>query len=167
MTMFIVLYSVVITARLLREFTWFIRWMQTERQAAVNPQTKSVMTCSVSLPSTHHQCRHKEIVCIVCIVCGSSDGAFCYGCCWWWYDMYHRWWCIVACWCQHWFEYFPNPPINVLSLVENVLAFHDKELLHHFVRHGVTSQVGRVDLLTVMLRICSAGSVVKPETMFD
>jgi len=47
----------------------------------------------------------------------------------------------VACWCQHWFEYFPNPPINVLSLVENVLAFHDKELLHHFVRHGVTSQV--------------------------
>ena len=48
---------------------------------------------------------------------------------------------LVACWCQHWFEYFPNPPINVLSLVENVLAYHDKELLHHFVRHGVTSQV--------------------------
>ena len=48
---------------------------------------------------------------------------------------------VVACWCQHWFEYFPNPPINVLSLVENVLAFHDKELLRHFVRHGVTSQV--------------------------
>jgi len=49
-------------------------------------------------------------------------------------------WC-VACWCQHWFEYFPNPPINVLSMVENVLAFHDKELLRHFVRYGVTAQV--------------------------
>jgi len=48
---------------------------------------------------------------------------------------------VSACWCQHWFEYFPNPPINVLSLVENVLTFHDKELLHHFVRHGITSQV--------------------------
>lgn len=44
-------------------------------------------------------------------------------------------------WCQHWFEYFPNPPLNILSMVENVLAHHDKELLQHLVRCGITSQV--------------------------
>ncbi|KAI0219941.1 TBC1 domain family member 31 [Lamellibrachia satsuma] len=48
---------------------------------------------------------------------------------------------ILVNWCQHWFEYFPNPPINMLSVIENVLAYHDKELLQHFVTYGVTSQV--------------------------
>ncbi|XP_066121835.1 TBC1 domain family member 31 isoform X1 [Saccopteryx bilineata] len=48
---------------------------------------------------------------------------------------------LIINWCQHWFEYFPNPPINILSMIENVLAFHDKELLQHFAEHGVTSQV--------------------------
>lgn len=53
-------------------------------------------------------------------------------------------------WCQHWFEYFPNPPLNILSMVENVLAHHDKELLRHFVDCGVTSQVRELtsDLFT-------------------
>jgi len=44
-------------------------------------------------------------------------------------------------WCQHWFEYFPNPPLNILSMAENVLAHHDKELLQHLVDCGITSQV--------------------------
>ncbi|XP_058420868.1 TBC1 domain family member 31 isoform X7 [Diceros bicornis minor] len=44
-------------------------------------------------------------------------------------------------WCQHWFEYFPNPPINILSMIENVLAFHDKKLLQHFIDHDITSQL--------------------------
>lgn len=44
-------------------------------------------------------------------------------------------------WCQHWFEYFPNPPLNILSMVENVLAHHDRELLRHLVDCGTTSQV--------------------------
>ena len=44
-------------------------------------------------------------------------------------------------WGCHWFEFFPNPPINVLALIENLLAYHDRSLLQHFVRHGVTSQV--------------------------
>ena len=48
---------------------------------------------------------------------------------------------LTVNWCQHWFEYFPNPPINMLGLVENVLAHHDKELLTHIVKYGVTSQV--------------------------
>ncbi|XP_053494420.1 LOW QUALITY PROTEIN: TBC1 domain family member 31 [Ictalurus furcatus] len=48
---------------------------------------------------------------------------------------------VIVNWCQHWFEYFPNPPLNILSMVENVLAHHDKELLRHFVDCGVTSQL--------------------------
>lgn len=54
--------------------------------------------------------------------------------------------CSASCslsvnFCQHWFEYFPNPPVNVLSMMENVLAHHDKELLQHLVKYKVTSQV--------------------------
>ncbi|KAK2500281.1 hypothetical protein MC885_018931 [Smutsia gigantea] len=48
---------------------------------------------------------------------------------------------LLINWCQHWFEYFPNPPINILSMIENVLAFHDKELLQHFIDHDVTAQL--------------------------
>ncbi|KFO23010.1 WD repeat-containing protein 67 [Fukomys damarensis] len=48
---------------------------------------------------------------------------------------------LIINWCQYWFEYFPNPPINILSMIENVLAFHDKELLQHFIDHDVTSQL--------------------------
>jgi len=44
-------------------------------------------------------------------------------------------------WCAQWFEYFPNPPLNVLAMVENLLAHHDAELLEHFVRHSITTQV--------------------------
>ncbi|XP_038833252.1 TBC1 domain family member 31-like [Salvelinus namaycush] len=47
----------------------------------------------------------------------------------------------IVNWCQHWFEYFPNPPLNVLSMAENVLAHHDKELLQHLIDCGVTSQL--------------------------
>nr|XP_039261457.1 TBC1 domain family member 31-like isoform X2 [Styela clava] len=43
-------------------------------------------------------------------------------------------------WCQHWFEFFPNPPLGILSAVENVLAHHDKKLLHHFIKFKVTTQ---------------------------
>lgn len=44
-------------------------------------------------------------------------------------------------WCQHWFEFFPNPPVNILGMVENVLVHHDKRLMQHFVSCHVTSQV--------------------------
>ena len=47
----------------------------------------------------------------------------------------------IVNWCGQWFEYFPNPPLNVLAMVENLLAHHDAELLEHFVRHSVTTQV--------------------------
>ncbi|XP_075405425.1 TBC1 domain family member 31 [Tenrec ecaudatus] len=48
---------------------------------------------------------------------------------------------LIINWCQHWFEYFPNPPVNILSMIENVLAFRDKELLQHFLAHDVTAQL--------------------------
>ncbi|XP_078073007.1 TBC1 domain family member 31 isoform X2 [Mustelus asterias] len=48
---------------------------------------------------------------------------------------------VIISWCQHWFEYFPNPPINILSVVENILAHHDKELLRHLVKYNITSQL--------------------------
>ncbi|XP_048452320.1 TBC1 domain family member 31 [Rhincodon typus] len=48
---------------------------------------------------------------------------------------------IITNWCQHWFEYFPNPPINVLCVIENIIAHHDKELLHHLVKYNITTQL--------------------------
>uniref|UniRef100_A0A671PWE3 TBC1 domain family member 31 n=1 Tax=Sinocyclocheilus anshuiensis TaxID=1608454 RepID=A0A671PWE3_9TELE len=57
---------------------------------------------------------------------------------------------VIVNWCQHWFEYFPNPPLNVLSLAENVLVHHDKELLQHFVACGVTSQLYAWPLLETL-----------------
>ncbi|KAM7075431.1 TBC1 domain family member 31 isoform 1-T1 [Molossus nigricans] len=57
---------------------------------------------------------------------------------------------LIINWCQHWFEYFPNPPINILGMVENVLAFHDKALLQHFMDRGVTSQLYAWPLLETL-----------------
>ncbi|KAG7474161.1 TBC1 domain family member 31 [Solea senegalensis] len=48
---------------------------------------------------------------------------------------------VIVNWCQHWFEYFPNPPLNILNMAENILAHHDKELLQHLVDCGITSQL--------------------------
>nr|XP_046256314.1 TBC1 domain family member 31 [Scatophagus argus]XP_046256315.1 TBC1 domain family member 31 [Scatophagus argus] len=48
---------------------------------------------------------------------------------------------VMVNWCQHWFEYFPNPPLNILSMAENVLAHHDRELLQHLMDCGITSQL--------------------------
>ncbi|XP_059692082.1 TBC1 domain family member 31 isoform X1 [Gavia stellata] len=57
---------------------------------------------------------------------------------------------VVVNFCQHWFEYFPNPPVNVLSMMENVLAHHDKELLQHLIKYSVTSQVYAWPLLETL-----------------
>ncbi|XP_039380277.1 TBC1 domain family member 31 [Mauremys reevesii] len=57
---------------------------------------------------------------------------------------------VIVNWCQHWFEYFPNPPVNVLSMVENILAHHDKELLQHLINYSVTSQLYAWPLLETL-----------------
>ena len=44
-------------------------------------------------------------------------------------------------WCGQWFEYFPNPPLNVLAMVENCLAHHDASLLEHFIKYNIASHV--------------------------
>lgn len=54
---------------------------------------------------------------------------------------------VLTSWCQRWFDYAPHPPVNVLSAVENVLSYHDKELFQHFVKHGVTAQLYAWSLL--------------------
>ncbi|TPX59801.1 hypothetical protein PhCBS80983_g02246 [Powellomyces hirtus] len=48
---------------------------------------------------------------------------------------------VLLNWCQKWWEYHPNPPIECLACVEDLLEFHDKELLDHFLRHKITSQM--------------------------
>nr|XP_057910143.1 TBC1 domain family member 31 [Doryrhamphus excisus] len=48
---------------------------------------------------------------------------------------------VLVNWCQNWFDFFPNPPLNILSMAENILAHHDKELLQHLVDCGITSQL--------------------------
>ncbi|XP_029637694.1 TBC1 domain family member 31-like [Octopus sinensis] len=48
---------------------------------------------------------------------------------------------FIINWCGHWFEYFPNPPINILGMIENVLSRHDPTLLRHLIKYKVTSQI--------------------------
>ncbi|KAJ1562116.1 TBC1 domain member 31, partial [Nowakowskiella sp. JEL0078] len=48
---------------------------------------------------------------------------------------------IMVNWCQKWWEYYPNPPIECLDIIEDLLAFHDRELLEHFVKLNVSSQI--------------------------
>nr|XP_023015436.1 TBC1 domain family member 31 [Leptinotarsa decemlineata] len=47
----------------------------------------------------------------------------------------------VVNWCQHWFEYFPLPPVNILAMIENILLEHDPELLHHYASNNITSNI--------------------------
>lgn len=49
--------------------------------------------------------------------------------------------------CQLWFEYAPFPPISILSMIENILAEHDPQLLDHFCVVGITSQVYALKIL--------------------
>ncbi|KAJ8924255.1 hypothetical protein NQ315_007047 [Exocentrus adspersus] len=44
-------------------------------------------------------------------------------------------------WCQHWFEYYPLAPVNILAMIENLLMEHDPELLHHLASLNITSNL--------------------------
>ncbi|KAG5876918.1 hypothetical protein JTB14_021361 [Gonioctena quinquepunctata] len=48
---------------------------------------------------------------------------------------------IILNWCQHWFEYFPLPPVNILAMIDNILLEHDPDLLHHFTANNITSNI--------------------------
>jgi len=66
---------------------------------------------------------------------------------------------VLTSWCQLWFEFFPNPPINVLNLVENLLAQHDTDLLRHFVAQGITSQRYAFGRGTPVVATCAVGAI--------
>lgn len=57
---------------------------------------------------------------------------------------------VLVNFAQHWFEYFPNPPINILGMIENVIGHHDRYLLQHFVKYNVTSQIYAWPLLETL-----------------
>ncbi|CAG9863971.1 unnamed protein product [Phyllotreta striolata] len=48
---------------------------------------------------------------------------------------------VIMNWCQHWFEYFPLAPVNILAIAENMLMEHEPELLDHFTSHKITANV--------------------------
>lgn len=57
---------------------------------------------------------------------------------------------LLTNWCSHWFEYFPNPPLNILAMVENLLAHHDAHLLEHLITHNITTRHYAWPLLETM-----------------
>ncbi|KAI3384871.1 hypothetical protein SNEBB_008493, partial [Seison nebaliae] len=46
---------------------------------------------------------------------------------------------FITNWCGNWFEYFPNPPVNLLASLENSLLHLDGGLLRHFRKCGITA----------------------------
>ena len=48
---------------------------------------------------------------------------------------------IITNWCQLWWEFYPNPPVQILDYIEDLLALHDKALLQHFTHCNISSQV--------------------------
>ncbi|CAH8646969.1 unnamed protein product [Heterobilharzia americana] len=48
---------------------------------------------------------------------------------------------ILTNWCGTWFEFFPNPPINILCMIENLIAHADPELYQHFVQYNITTEI--------------------------
>ena len=65
----------------------------------------------------------------------------------------------IVNWCQHWFEYYPNPPLHVLNLVEDIVSFHEPKLLEHFQKYKVTGQYYAWPLLQTLF----ASHFSKPE----
>ncbi|CAH8589604.1 unnamed protein product [Schistosoma turkestanicum] len=48
---------------------------------------------------------------------------------------------VLINWCGTWFEFFPNPPINILCMIENLIAYADPELYRHFVQYNITTEI--------------------------
>lgn len=51
---------------------------------------------------------------------------------------------------QHFFEFFPNPPVNILAACENLLCFHAPTLLEHFAANSVSAVVYAWPLLETL-----------------
>ncbi|KAF7275260.1 hypothetical protein GWI33_012029 [Rhynchophorus ferrugineus] len=48
---------------------------------------------------------------------------------------------LLINWCQHWFEYHPLPPINILAIIDNVLMEHDITLMQHYADNNINANV--------------------------
>ncbi|GFT69570.1 TBC1 domain family member 31 [Nephila pilipes] len=48
---------------------------------------------------------------------------------------------LISNWCQNWFIFSPFPPFHILSVIENILSSHDKELMVHFIKYRISSEV--------------------------
>ena len=57
------------------------------------------------------------------------------------YPSIHPFIILTDNWCSLWYEYFPNPPLNILAMVENILSHYDPHLLEHLVKHKITARV--------------------------
>lgn len=55
---------------------------------------------------------------------------------------------IILNWCQHWFEYHPLTPFNILAIIENILYEHDPELLSFFTSLNLASRIYAWPLLS-------------------
>lgn len=55
---------------------------------------------------------------------------------------------IVLNWCQHWFEYHPLTPFNILAIIENILYEHDPELLSFYTSQNLSSSIYAWPLLS-------------------
>ncbi|XP_060536485.1 TBC1 domain family member 31 [Cylas formicarius] len=54
---------------------------------------------------------------------------------------------IIINWCQHWFEYHPLLPMNVLAMIDNLFIEYDPDLLKHFREITLPSSVYSWSLL--------------------
>ncbi|XP_030766298.1 TBC1 domain family member 31 [Sitophilus oryzae] len=48
---------------------------------------------------------------------------------------------LIINWCQHWFEYHPLPPLNILAVIDNILMEHDALLLQHFSSYKISPNI--------------------------
>ncbi|EEB10401.1 conserved hypothetical protein [Pediculus humanus corporis] len=48
---------------------------------------------------------------------------------------------IIVNWCQNWFEFYPFPPVNMLSTLENILGHHEPDLLEFYLKNDITINV--------------------------
>ncbi len=67
---------------------------------------------------------------------------------------------VITNWCQHWFEYFPSAPLHVLTLIEDLLKYHDKPLYEHFLKLKVTGQVSFCVMNELVLCVASSSNLL-------
>ncbi|KAL1513504.1 hypothetical protein ABEB36_002908 [Hypothenemus hampei] len=69
---------------------------------------------------------------------------------------------FIINWCQHWFEYFPLPPINILAIIDNILMEHNFILLQHFTYYTLKPTVYSWSLLeTAFSEVLNASDWLK------